>query len=261
MDKFHFALHYLKYIFLRTNEHGVHSPFVFELYNRVFKNNMPFYAYSKIEKLREKMLSDGRTVEVKDLGAGSGSGLKKSRTVAQITRTAAKEKKYAQLLFRLTDYFQPDLILELGTSIGIGTMYLAIARSKSTVITIEGCPETQKIALENFRSAELANITAINGDFDIELPNLLAGPTSPDLVYFDGNHRREATLRYFSACLAKAHNNSVFIVDDIYWSKEMTEAWETIKAHPEVTVTLDLFQLGVVFFRKEQAKQHFILKY
>lgn len=261
MDKLHFGINYLKYNVLKTNEHGIHSPFVFDLYNKVLKNNMPFYAYAEMEKLREQLLSDSRSIAVNDLGAGSGAGLKKNRQVAAIAKTAAKAPEYAQLLFRLVDYFQPATVLELGTSLGMGTMYLAIARSKSRVITIEGCGETRKIALENFRKADLHNITSIHGNFDTELLQLLPQLESLDLVYFDGNHRREATLDYFSQCLEKANENSVFIIDDIYWSKGMTEAWEAIKAHPKVTVTLDLFQLGIVFFRTVQAKQHFVLKY
>jgi len=261
MDKVHFGINYLKYNALKTNEHGIHSPFVFDLYNKVLKNNVPFYAYAEMENLREQLLSDSRSIEVNDLGAGSGAGLKKSRKISAIAQTAAKAPKYAQLLFRLVDHFQPATILELGTSLGMGTMYLAIARSKSRVITMEGCAETRKIALENFRKASLQNITSIEGNFDTELPQLLKQEKSLDLVYFDGNHRKEATLDYFEQCLEKANENSVFIVDDIYWSKGMTEAWETIKAHPEVTVTLDLFQLGIVFFRTVQAKQHFVLAY
>lgn len=261
MDKAHLFYNYLKYSALSKNEHSFHSPFVFELYNDVFKNDSLFYAYRTVEDIRDSLLSDPRMITVTDLGAGSGNGLKKERKVSKIAETAAKEKKYAQLLFRFVDHFQSENILELGTSLGLGTMYLAIARSKSTVFTMEGCSETQKIAIDNFQKAELENIRPILGNFDTELPKFLATISKLDVVYFDGNHRKEATLNYFRQCLEKADNNSIFVFDDIYWSKEMTQAWEEIKAHPKVTVTLDVFQMGFVFFRTEQAKQHFILKY
>jgi predicted O-methyltransferase YrrM len=261
MDKADFAVKYLKYSYLKTNAHGIHSPFVFDLYNHVIQNKTLFYAYSTIEPFRKALLEDKRTIKVKDMGAGSGSGNSAVRTISKIASTAAKKPKYSQLLFRLADHFQPQTILEIGTSLGLSTMYLAIAQSKSQVITIEGCPETRKIALENFKKASLQNIRSLEGNFDSVLPEVLSTVNSLDFVFFDGNHRKAPTISYFGQCLEKANNESVFIFDDIYWSKEMTEAWEIIKAHPRVTVSIDLFQMGIVFFRKEQAKQHFILSY
>jgi predicted O-methyltransferase YrrM len=261
MNKIFQVINFLKYYSIRKNEHGIHSPFVFELYNQVFKNKEKFYAFEKIEALREDLLSNSRQIKITDLGAGSTFNSSKTRSVSEITRTAVKRKKYGQLLFRLVDYFQPETILELGTSIGLSSSYLASARSKSTVITIEGCPEIRKIALENFEDLELKNINSISGNFDDKLPEILKEIKSLDLVFFDGNHRKEATLNYFRLCMEKANDKSIFIFDDIYWSREMAEAWEIIKADPLVTVTLDIFQMGIVFFRKEQVKQDFVLSY
>ena len=261
MDRWHSLVKYLRYIRLRKNEHWLHSPFVFELYMKVFLNKTAYYGYEQIEVLRAKMLSDTRSVSIKELGAGSVSGTKKSRLVKDILSTASKPRKYSQLLFRIADYLAPKTILELGTSLGISTASLAIARPKSQIISIEGNPEILGIAQENLHSLDLSNIRLICGNFDNELPKLLKQTEDLDLVFFDGNHRKEPTLSYFYQCLEKAGNNSVFVFDDIYWSKEMTAAWEIIKAHPKVTVSIDIYQMGFVFFRKEQIKQHFVLKY
>lgn len=255
------AINLLKYSKLRTNEHGIHSPFVFELYTCVFNNKTPYYAYEKIEKIRAESLQDQRLISVLDLGAGSKSDHGKKRRVKDVTKNAAKSKEYGQLLFRLVNDFEPETILELGTSVGISTMYLAIARSKSKVYTVEGSPEIRKISLENFEKCGLKNIHSIPGNFDDVLPAILTKTETLDFVFFDGNHRKSATLNYFRLCLEKANNNSVFIFDDIYWSKEMTEAWKVIKSDPRVTVSIDIFQMGIVFFRKEQTKQHFVLAY
>jgi predicted O-methyltransferase YrrM len=251
----------LKYNILKGNAHKIHSPFVFDLYNQIFKNKQEFYAYEKIEEIRKELLSDERSLEVLDLGAGSKSGNHKSRKINDITKTASKAKKYPQLLFRMANYFQPETILELGTSVGLSTMYLAIARSKSQVITIEGSPEIRNLALKNFEKCCLKNIRSIEGNFDSKLPKVLDEIKTLDMVFFDGNHRKLPTLAYFKLCQQKANEKSIFIFDDIYWSKEMAEAWEIIKRDPSVTVTIDIFQMGIVFFRKEQAKQHFILSY
>jgi predicted O-methyltransferase YrrM len=207
------------------------------------------------------MISNRRTIEVTDLGAGSKGGLKKARSVSKIAEISVKNAKYSRLLFRMVNYFQPATILELGTSLGLSTISLAIARSESKVFTIEGCLNTREIAIENFQEAGLNNIDSRLGDFKDVLPDVLKGLNSVDLVFFDGNHQKEPTLHYFELCLQKANNESVFIFDDIYWSAEMTEAWKIIKEHPKVTVTIDLYQMGIVFFRKEQVKQHFVIAY
>ncbi|RZK22361.1 MAG: class I SAM-dependent methyltransferase [Hymenobacter sp.] len=191
--------------------------------------------------------------------AGAGGT---QRRVSTIARYAAKPPRLAQLLFRLVNHFQPATILELGTSLGLTTAYLAAATTRSQVITFEGCPNTAAVAHETFEKLGLQNVRLVEGNLDQTLPATLAALPKPvDFVFFDGNHRYEPTLRYFEQCLDKAHEDSVFVVDDIHWSAEMAQAWETIKAHPAVTVTVDLFYVGLVFFRKTQPKQNFWLRY
>ena len=261
MKKIHLIYNYLRYRFKSVNEHGVHSPFVFDLLLSTIYNKKYFYAYKNIELLRTQLTGSDQKLTCIDLGAGSQMQSKNSRSVQQIVTSAAKPPKYAQLLFRLADHFQPENILELGTSLGISTAYLASANSKIQVVTIEGCSEISEKAKEHFKQLGLENIEQHTGNFDDVLPKVLSGKEKTDLVFFDGNHRKEPTLNYFRQCLEKAHENSVFIFDDIYWSSEMTEAWNEIKMNERVTVTLDLFYLGIVFFRKEQAKQHFMIRY
>lgn len=261
MKKILLAYHYLVYLIKSTSEHGVHSPFVFDLLINVIYTRSDYYVYEKIEAVREDLLNSEQVIEVEDLGAGSQFQKNKSKKIKNITRNAAKSAKYAQLLFRLVDHFQPSSVLELGTSLGISTAYLAAANSKIKVISIEGCTETAKIASQNFKKLELTNIEQNIGNFDDLLPAIVNQQNKIDFVLFDGNHRKKATLNYFQICLQKSHEHSVFVFDDINWSDEMREAWEEIKNNDKVTVTIDLFFLGIVFFRKEQAKQHFVIKF
>lgn len=254
---------YLKYLKSSTNEHGVHSPFVFDLITKViyFKDN--YYAYSGIEDLREELLEDERTIVVSDLGAGptTFNAKTKCKKIRQIAKHSAKPEKYAQLLFRLVNYFQPSNVLELGTSLGISTAYLASANSVIKVITVEGCPEIAKIASQNFEKLGLKNIDQVIGNFEDVLPAVLGKQNHLDFVFFDGNHRKDATLNYFKQCLLKSNEKSVFIFDDINWSAGMQEAWSEIKNNSAVSVTIDLFFMGIVFFRKEQVKQHFVIRF
>jgi predicted O-methyltransferase YrrM len=256
---------YLRYWLLHSgNAHGLHSPFVFSLYTTVIRHTGEYAAYAQVEKRRQELLASSQVLEVTDFGAGSqvaGAGGRR-RAVRDIARHAAKPPRLAQLLFRLVNHFRPATILELGTSLGLTTAYLALADSRNQVITFEGCPNTADVARQTFEKLAIQNVRLVEGNLDQTLPGTLAGLAQPlDFVFFDGNHRYEPTLRYFEACLAKAHENSVFVLDDIHWSAEMERAWEAIKAHPSVTITIDLFYVGVVFFRKKQPRQDFWLRY
>ena len=206
------------------------------------------------------MLHSQAAIKVKDYGAGSKSLQGNERQVKDIATSALKPPRLAQLLFRLAIYSKPKVIVDLGASLGITTIYEASANKKSKVYTFEGCPETAKIALANFKKAGLHNIELIEGNLDDTLEKKLNDVESVDFVFFDANHRKEPTLRYFSLCLSKANKDSVFIFDDIHWSGEMEEAWEEIKAHPKALITIDLFYMGLVFFRTNQPKQHFKLR-
>ncbi len=260
----HQLLAYLKFRLRAGTAHGLHSPFVYGLYTTVVIHDGEFGAYARVEARRQALLADERVLAVADFGAGSqvaGAGGAR-RAVRAIARHAAKPPRLAQLLFRLVNHFRPAVTLELGTSLGLSTAYLALADSRQRVISFEGCPATAVVARETFRELDLGNVELVEGNLDDTLPAVLAQLDVPlDFVFFDGNHRYEPTLRYFEQCLAKAHAESVFVVDDIHWSAEMERAWAAIQAHPAVVVTVDLFYVGLVFFRPQQPRQHFRLRY
>jgi predicted O-methyltransferase YrrM len=258
-----FLLHeYMMYRLRAKTTHGTHSPFVFDMLNKAIYSPHSFYAYNKIEAYRRRLLTSTERIHCTDLGAGAiGEEGHNWKHVNAIAKKAVKSAKYGQLLFRLVNYFQPKTILELGTSLGVTTCYLSAANSESHVITIEGCHETAAIARENWSRLGYKNISPRIGNFDELLPETLKDIQTLDFVFFDGNHRKQPTLDYFNKCLEKSHEKSIFVMDDIYWSEEMKEAWEVIKADPRVTITIDLFFVGLVFFRKGQAKQDFVIKF
>lgn len=253
---------YIRFLLRSGNAHGLHSPFVFALYNNVVRHTGFFAPYAAVEERRAELLASTEIIMVRDFGAGSHTGAGQHRHIRDIARTAAKPRPLGQLLFRLVNHFQPRTVLELGTSLGLTTAYLATPASKSRVITFEGCPATATVARETFARLSLRNVKLIEGNLDATLaPTLATLPDPIDFAFFDGNHRYEPTIRYFEQCLTRRTNQSVFVFDDIHWSAEMERAWETIKAHPEVMLTVDLFYMGLVFFRKNQPKQHFFLRF
>lgn len=250
---------YLQFLWNSKNEHGVHSPFVFSLVTKCFydKKNKPEYAI--IKDYRKALLKNKNTINVTDFGAGSRVFKSNTRQIAKIAKTAGISSKRAKLLFRITQYFQPKSILEIGTSLGLATSSLALGNPKAKLTTLEGCPETSKIAKEQLQKSIFKNATTITTQFEsFFTSNQL--DTNYDLIYFDGNHSKKATLTYFEQLLPTINNETLWIFDDIHWSNDMEEAWEQIKEHPKVRVTIDTFQWGFVFFREEQAKEHFTIR-
>ena len=252
---------YLRHLRHAGNRHDVHSPFVFTLVDQVLRKRTPRSEFTDIEKLRSKLLSDRRMITVTDLGAGSRRGNTQKRQIGEIARTSLKPRRQSEMLARLVRYFNPRTVLELGTSLGTTSLYLSRSAGNGRVHTIEGCPAIAAIAQENFSNYHAENITSHVGPFAGQLPNVLSIMERLDFAFIDGHHAAEPTLDYFDQCLAKAHNETVLFFDDIHWSTGMEEAWVAIKAHPKVTVTIDLFHFGIVFLRKEQQREDFVLRY
>ena len=241
--------------------HGVHSPFVYNLIDKVIYDFKPKPEYESIELLRKGLLADNQEISITDLGAGSHVNNNKKKRVSQLAKNALKPQNLAQLIYRLANAAKPKNIIELGTCLGLTTSYLAKAAPWACITTIEGCNETAALAKENFEKLQLSNVDLLVGNFDQLLPGVIEKTDSLDFVFVDGNHRKDATLNYFKWCLPKVHNETLIIFDDIYWSKGMKEAWEEIKSHPQVTVTIDLFWIGLVYFKKGQEKEHFRIKF
>jgi predicted O-methyltransferase YrrM len=265
---------YFKFLWNSKNQHGVHSPFVFDLVTKCFYDKTSKPEYILLKKYRIELLQNKNSIEVTDFGAGSKVFKSNLRKISKIAQTAGISPKRAELLFRITQYFQPNSILEIGTSLGLATSALSLGNPKSKIITLEGCSQTARIARENFDKFQLKNIQSIVTEFNQYLSNPIPNTQNPkprthnrqpttdnhQLIYFDGNHSKEATLHYFELLLSTITNDTLWIFDDIHWSAAMTEAWETIKKHPKVTVTIDTFQWGFVFFRIEQEKEHLMIR-
>jgi len=258
------AWNYLRYYLTAMNGkgHGMHSPFVFRLILDVLNNRAGYVAPPEVEQLRQELLRDQTFLEIEDLGAGSRTGAHKRRTVSAVASHAVKPPKYGQLLYRIARHFQPETIVELGTSLGLTAAYFAKAVPGCAVYTIEGSAAVHEVALRNFERLQVREVHPILGSFDEQLPELLRRLPAIDLGFIDGNHRYEPTLRYFLRMLPRCHNDSILVFDDIHWSAEMEQAWKEIQEHPRVRCSVDLFFIGLVFFREEfREPRHFTVRY
>lgn len=240
---------------------GISSSYLSHLVSEIIYDFTPFYCYETIETVRKQLLSNNEIIEINDLGAGSRKTKSNHRKIAHIAKYSLKPAKQAQLLFRLVNYLNPKNILEIGTSLGITTSYLAKVASKTKVITIEGCPNIAKQAKKTFNELSIQNINLYLGDFNQTLNKALKELNNIDFIFFDGNHTYQATLDYFHQCLAFKNNNTVFVFDDIYLTKEMDAAWNEIITHPEITASIDLFHMGIVFFKEDLSNEHIKIRF
>ncbi|WP_313808300.1 class I SAM-dependent methyltransferase [Flavobacterium sp.] len=256
----HIIKSYLKFLWNSKNQHGVHSPFVYSLVTKCFYDKQSKSEYRILKEYRNTLLRNQNTIEVTDFGAGSRVFKSNTRQISKIAQTAGITPKRAELLYRIVNYFQPESILEIGTSLGLATSALSLGNPKAKITTLEGCPETSSVAQKEFQKFNLNNIEAIVTEFSAHFKNYQLSTVNYQLIYFDGNHSKKATLNYFEALLPTITNETLWIFDDIHWSADMEEAWEIIKNHPKVSVTIDTFQWGLVFFRFEQEKEHFTIR-
>lgn len=255
---------YLHYYLTASNGkgHGVHSPFVFGFIRDVLNDKKNYSCYASVEQKRKELLSNETIIEVEDFGAGSSVIKTNKRVIKDIASSSLKPKKYAQILFRIAQYYKPKTILELGTSFGISTAYLAFADHIPDVYTCEGASSIAAIAKQNFEKLGLKNIHLTEGDFANTLSPLLAKLNKIDLAFIDGNHRKEPTLNYFQQLLNHSTGSAILIFDDIHWSAGMEAAWELIKQHPAVNLTIDLFFIGIVILSPDiNHKQHFSIRF
>lgn len=251
----------LRYFAQAQTRYRVHSPFVADWLAAVLEDRRWYYAFDDLDRVGNSLLLDRREISVTDLGAGPRSGRSANvRRISEIARTAVCTPAKGRFLFRQALFSKPQTVLELGTSLGISSLYLRAAAPKARLITVEGCPQTAAFARGVYQKVGGTPPDLRVGAFDELLPGLLAELGHIDLLYLDGNHREAPTLRYFEQCLPFAAPDSVFLLDDIYWSAEMRNAWAQLAAHPSVTLSIDVFHTGLLFFRDEQReKQHFVL--
>lgn len=249
------GIKYLGYLFKASNGkgHGVHSPFVYDFIESVLlpsRKSTP--AFSQIEQIRKKYSKDFSTIiEVEDLGAGSFSKAGSRRSVAQIAKGAAKHPKFARVLHHMVKRYNVDDVLELGTSLGLTTRYLALAGNQVNVQSIEGAPAIADFTNSAIVHEGYSNVTILKGDFKDVLSQVLPKMKGIKLVFFDGNHQYAATKAYFEEVVQVCNEDDILVFDDIHWSEGMEKAWEEIKKSERVSCSIDLFFIGIIFLRKE----------
>ena len=261
MEKIKIIIRYIKYLLTSKNHHAIHSPFVFDLVTNIIYKKTSTNKTTEIESLRISLCENNKLISVKDFGAGSNINKNKERKIKDIAKNSSKNKKFGELLYRIVKYFKPTEIFELGTSFGISTLYLSKANSNSNITTFEGCKESAKIAIENFKKLDCTNIDTIIGEFGETFSKKLAEKSNVNMLFIDGNHSEDATIRYFEESIKYSDQKTILIFDDIHWSSGMEKAWDYIKKSQKTRVTVDLFFVGLVFLDQKLSKENFIIRF
>lgn len=254
---------YIRYIFKSKSKYVIHSPYAYKLINDVFLDNSTNADLKILDASRKQLFKRSNLIETTDLGSGAGKKpyITIINPLGKIAQQRSLDKKSLHLLYKLTKNFKPTNILEFGTSAGISASYIGKANPFKKFVSMEGCAVLASHAKNYFDSLDLSKIELKVGNFDDILDKTLAGFEQLDMVFVDGNHRQQQTLNYFRKCLTKTNEDSIFIFDDIHWSSEMEKAWEEIKKHEKVSVSIDLYKMGILFFRKGIARQDFVIRY
>ncbi len=248
---------YIKYRWKAKGRHGTHSPFIYKLVDECLAIDIKKEDDLQIKALYHQLKSNKKIIQVSDFGAGSKS-LKNERKISSIFKISSSKGKYAKLFYQLSSYYSPKKILELGTSLGIGTIHFSKGNPTTEIITLEACPATARIAQQNFDSLSINNIQLINQTFDnylIEKPNLKF-----DFIFIDGHHDGNALQQYIKQLDSTIHDETFIIVDDIRWSESMFNAWNMLKNNHQFNVSIDLFRMGILLKRPGQRKEHFIVR-
>ena len=252
---------YLRYWLNAVNQHSLHPPFVYDFYTRIIQGKQENELFDTIESYRHQYLQDENYIKVTSPGAPSRVSNDGKRKISRLAQHGISKPKNSRLLYRIIQDMQPEIIVELGSSLGINTLYLSAAYPQAQVYTFEGCKETAQLAAQLYDNWPIKNISLIEGNIDETLPRLCTKLDRIDFAYLDANHRFKPTVNYFNLLMKKSSSHSILILDDIYWSEGMYQAWKTIISKPEISLSLDLFELGIVFCRKLPIKQHYTLMY
>lgn len=213
-----------------------------------------------VETIRRTLLANTMLIPSHLFGAGKDSGINLEQ-VRRIVRRSSVPARQGEVLFRLSALFSPDFILELGTSVGLGTLYLSLGQPGASVITVEGNRMLAEIADSLFLKHGNQRITLMQCTFEDALQQISTVNLSNALVFVDGDHTYEATLKYFRRLIERAGERCVMVFHDIHWSEDMHRAWRQICSDQRVKATYDLYDMGILCTFGEGDKKDFYLRY
>jgi predicted O-methyltransferase YrrM len=250
---------YIKYKLSNKGKHQIHSPFVFDFVSNCLKIGITENDKSLIRLYENSLKRNNQEIEIQDFGAGSKKMTNK-RKISKIYKTVSAKGVYAKLLYQLNKHYLFENVLEFGTSLGVGTLHLALGNQNSNIITVDACKNTSDFAQENLNNLAIQNVNFLRNTFYDFLLAIKGETIKFDLIYIDGHHDGEALQYYWKELAKHIHEETLIILDDIRWSESMLVAWNKIIENENYHLTMDLFRMGIISKRPKQAKEHFVIK-
>jgi predicted O-methyltransferase YrrM len=249
---------YFKYWLIKEDKFSIHSPLLFKTYGELFnfileKNQLDL----DIEECRKSLLDSNEVIEVIDLGAGSKKVNTQKRKVSAITAYSTSDRKISRLLQFFCSLTPALQVIELGTCVGLNAKYLA-RQTNGCLVTFEGAAELARIASSNLTES---NVEIIVGNISVTLPEYLSKIDFVDFAFIDANHTYSSTLSSLKSLLQKVRSGSIIAIGDIHWSPEMQAAWNEIVELPEVKLSLDFYEVGILYFEFPGEKEHYVLDF
>lgn len=256
-------LKYIQHLFYRSYRkgYGIHSPYLFEFVNKILFNTAKVRVPGEILCLHRELKADRSMIPVGKLGATSNVDKAEERSVRSFVRTSSVTEKYGALLFRISKWFEPEIIIELGSGLGISTLYLASGSPGVPLHSVEGNTDRASFAAQLICKSGLVGTTIHWGEMEEKLDEIVPMINGRFVAFVDGNHRYEPTIAYLRKLIEAAGEDSLIIMDDIYWSKGMQAAWKEVISWPGVRVSIDLFHVGVLLLRSDLDKAHLKIKF
>lgn len=229
--------------------HGIHSPYLFDVVSRIIFNTGRVYCPDWVLEEHRRMKKD------------PSSAGEEGRTISSFARQASVSEKQGALLYRMVQWFKPEMMVELGTGMGISALYMASAAPGIPLHSIEGNTERAALAAQLVSRCQLGPVSIHWGEMEVRLEEIMPLVPGRFLAFVDGNHHFEPTVDYVRNLVGRAGEEAVIVMDDIYWSRDMYRAWREIISWPEVRVSVDLFHMGILLLRKDLNKREIKIKF
>lgn len=244
---------YISHLITSKGRHGTHSPFVYGLIEQVI---LPYRSFVdlEIESITDQLKKQHQYIE----SIEPKTGIYRKKRLSHIARKSSSTLKFRSFLAGLCQYLDIKTVLETGTSLGFATAYMAKSPSKPMIHTIEGDQTIAQIAQNTWQTFE--NINFHIGNLQDNFSDLVS-IIQPELIFLDADHRSEALHFCFEKMQSHLKNVQVIIIHDIYWSRDMNNAWKQIVKRSDLPLTIDIFQAGLVFPNMNMPKQHFKLNF
>ncbi|MDD2435944.1 MAG: SAM-dependent methyltransferase [Massilibacteroides sp.] len=218
--------------------HGVHSPFVFNFITKVIDERAAYYCLKDIELTRKKFFYENEPFHKWEI-----------------------RPKYGALLMRISNYLKPQNLLLIGSDLSFSALYSSSYASTTRCVVLEEKTEIAAFSRSVIEKHRAKNILLKEGVYQKTVSEVLEHTDKLDFVYFGYPNDSALDIPVFECILPHLHEHSVLILRGIRKTKDRKEFWNRLCARPEVSVTIDVYELGIAFFNHKIHKKNYIVSF